>query len=255
MYRVLIYAILALALCLSSCTKRNMTGVSDNDTKVYNLYDYYEDAYGNKGIVGYIHDEEDEDGDLLRFTIVLSLDETVTTWGPMGTTVFDVNSNYFNEDYTRGCYFGLDMNQKVRNIGAERFPAFDWCFRKNGSETAIHSSSWILPTYAELGWIFSYGAGQNLEKFNKHIAQYGGTVIDSSTAIENCYWSCVEDIKDVFRFADDQIQNESDYDPSRRAIPMTINSRFYIDKLLWHKNKEYHVRAIKYIYFASSPAD
>ena len=252
MHRILTYAILALTLCLSSCTKRNMTGVSDNDTKEYKLYDYYEDAYGNKGIVGYIHDEEDEDGDLLRYTIVLSLDETVTTWGPMGTTVFDVNSN-FNEHYPDNLFFGLDMNQRVWNLGAERFPAFDWCFKKNGNEAAIHSSSWILPTYAELGWIFSYGAGQNLEKFNKHIAQYGGTCIDTEISLENCYWSCVEDLDGVLVFESEETQNESDYDPSRRAIPMTIDSRFYIDKLLWHKNKEYHVRAIKYIYFASSP--
>lgn len=252
MHRILTYAILALTLCLSSCTKRNMTGVSDNDTKEYKLYDYYEDAYGNKGIVGYIYDEE-EDDDFMRFTIVLSLDETITTWGPMGTTVFDVNSNKFNEGYTRGCYFGLDMNQRVRNIGADRFPAFDWCFRKNGSETAIHSSSWILPTYAELGWIFQNG--EAIEELNQHITQYGGSPIALPEDDDNYYWSCVEDLDGVLVFADEQFQKESDYDPARRAIPMNSDRLFLTNKLFWHKNNEYRVRAIKYICFESSKED
>lgn len=245
MYKHLTYLALGILICLSACTKNNTPGVSDNDPKEYRLYDYYEDQYGNKGIVGYIHNEKDEDG-YLKFTIVISLDETIAKWGPMGTTVYQVNEN-FNEDYPHGTLFGLDVNRLVWNSGSERFPAFDWCFQKNGGETALHSSSWILPTYAELGWIFN--DGKALQELNKHINKYGGTVIDSSTAIENCYWSCVEDIKDVFRFADDQIQNECDYDSDRRAIPMTVDGLFYTDKLSWNKNSDYHVRAIKYIYY------
>jgi hypothetical protein len=63
----------------------------------------------------------------------------------------------------------------------------------------------------------------------------------------------VEDIKDVLIFTDEQYQKESDYDPARRAIPMTTDNMFYTNKLYWNKNREYKVRAIKYIYFAMSP--
>ena len=251
MYRYLKYIILPLIYIsfFSACEKRNDIGVSDNDSAQYELYDYYEDQYGNKGIVAYVYDYE-EDGEFMHLKVVLSLDETTAFWGPMGTTVYDVNSK-FNEAFPSGPFFGLVVNQRVHNLGAENYPAFDWCFKKNGNEQMIHSSSWILPTYKELRRIFVNE--QRLQTLNSHLLAYNGTPIASPDEPDAYYWSCVEDIKDVLIFADEQYQQESDYDPARRAIPMTTNNMFYTNKLYWNKNREYKVRAIKYIYFAQSP--
>lgn len=245
MYRKLIIYILVFIAASSSCQKHGKEGISDNDPHDYNLYDYYVDKYGNEGIVAALVSYNDESFSY-RCKIVLSLDETVATWGPMGVTVLSVNDR-FNEDYPYGPQFGLQMNRMVESRGSEGFPAFDWCHKKNHGEEYLHSSSWLLPTAAELEEIFC--DGEAIDELNEHITEYGGTPIPTEITLSNCYWSCVEDIEDVLAFRD-EIQATCDFDPARRAIAPTIEGKYYIDKTLWHKNNEYRVRAIKYIYFS-----
>lgn len=249
MYRITI--IIIASILAAACTKHGKEGVSDNDMREYELYDYYVDQYGNEGIVAAKYDYRDGDS-FLKYTIVLSLDETITTWGPMGTIVYDVNEN-FNEDYPWGNKFGLDMNRRVETFGKEKFPAFEWCMAKNHNEKYIHSSSWMLPACGELDYDI-FQEGNALDMLNEKIVAYGGTPITTADGESPCYyWTCVEDIKDVFVFADEQVQAESDYDPARRAIPISADGRYPGKKRYWTKDTEYRVRAIKYIYFACSP--
>ena len=250
MYRNLTIYILILLTVVVSCKKHGKEGISDNDKNDYELYDYYIDQYGNEGIVAAQVDYQGEES-FYKYTLVLSLDETVATWGPMGVTVFHVN-DYFNEDYPYGPFFGLEMNRMVESKGSEGFPAFDWCHKKNHGEKYLHSSSWLLPTANELYKIFR--DGEAIDELNQHITEYGGTPIPTEIKRSNCYWSCVEDTENVLMF-DDDVQANCDFDPARRAIAPTTDGRYYTDKTLWHKNNEYRVRAIKYIYFACSPAN
>lgn len=242
--KIIIHIIFSLLLC-TSCTKEGKSFVSDNDTKDYRIYDYYEDQYGNRGIVAAIINEK-EGKKHLSYKIVLSLDETIATWGPIGVEVYKPIEG-FNKGYPHGVFFGLEVNKMVADMNSEGFPAFNWCLQKNGPEKVLHSSSWLLPTIAELDDIFN--GGKNVEELNHHILKYGGTPV---TTIEDqsphCYWTCVEDLDGVIQFSDD-IQSTCDHDPGMRAIPCTSGIKFYTDKTNWHKNIEYRVRAIKYICF------
>lgn len=244
--------IIIAALLAASCTEHGKAGISDNDMKEYELYDYYVDEYGNEGIVACIYDYEKGDT-YYKYTIVLSLDETVTTWGPMGTTVYDVNED-FNTAYPWGFFFGLEMNRRVMTIGAEKFPAFEWCLAKNNGEKHLHSSSWMLPTFSELGDDI-FQRGDAISALNKKIKEYGGTPIATSTDDSSFYWTCVEDLEDVLEFADMELQAQSDFDPARRACPITSRFTLQSHKRKWTKDNEYRVRAIKYIYFECSPRD
>lgn len=237
-------SVVILSMALSGCgMEYGAEGVPDNVKEEYALFDSYVDEYGNKGIVGDIYNAPDGS---LGYIIILSADETEDQWGPTDEAVFRSGEN-FNKEYLLGCLFGLEMNQMVEQLGADRFPAFRWCHEKNGDGRPIHSSSWILPAYSELAWIF----GNGIERLNEALDGIGGEPISQ----DGYYWSAVEDIRDAFHFSDGTLPGNFDFDQARRAVPMTADRMFPVDKIYWSKVYSYRVRAIKYIYFSCWPKD
>ncbi len=232
----------ALAVCIAAAVScktlyGDETVPGSVDPGKYALYDHYVDEYGNEGIVASVNLSPDG---IANFIIVVSADETETSWGPVDRAVWYV-SEYFNKGYIDGHDFGLDMNQLVEESGVGQFPAFEWCQSKNRDGRPVHSGSWILPTYTELKYVF----GRGLEPLNAALESIGGTPVSD----DGYYWSAVEDIDDAFHFADETLSANFDFDQKRRAIPMTSDCLFSTHKQFWNKAYEYRVRAIKYIYY------
>ena len=125
--------------------------------------------------------------------------------------------------------------QSMKSMGIERFPAQQWCDKKNLGDPYPSSSSWRLPTYYELRLVFSS------KDLNNALKQAGGTPLNNSYY----YWTCLEDIENYLHF--DNII--TDFDRENRAIILNPHGNAYIDKDKWIKKNKYHVRAIKYIYY------
>ena len=230
---------LALLLTLQAC---NVSSFKSNDLIVdeldgnYTLNALYEDEYGNKGIIAYISDEND----WLDRVIAISLDESYESWGPMGEAVykseginFDTITNYYILYYPA---FGLAMLQSMKSTGIERFPAQQWCDKKNIGDPYSNVSSWRLPSLSE--WLLISGNAE----LNHALQMAGGTPLQKN----QYYWTCTEDFEGFITLGD----SSATFDRENRAIPSTTDALTLHDKDNWIKKNKYHVRAIKYVYYA-----
>lgn len=199
------------------------------------LYDRYIDQYGNEGIVAFVGGEDFWEDCI----IVVSLDEGYESWGPLDETVykvdeisFDTITNYYILYYP---VFGLMMQQSMKSMGIERFPAQQWCDRKNQGDPYPNAASWRLPSYYEAQLIFSS------PELNDALIKAGGTPIDNN----HFYWTCAEDIEGYVN----PVGVTPDYDQENRAILLTPLNTSFSDKDHWLKTNKHHVRAIKYVYY------
>ncbi len=233
-YRIKKILIFFLFIALNSCSYESDDLYLNETTENYQLYDYYVDSYGNEGIVAYI-----PTNNLTRLTyiIVLSSDETISYWGPTGELVY--NCDTIDMIAIGHPSFGIAMLQRMKDMGIERFPAQAWCDQKNQSDPFPYGGSWRLPSYEEFIKIF--GKGNNLAKINNALHTIGGTTIDEN----NLYWTCVEDIENYITVDHQTIG----YDQENRAVISSPDNSTFSDKDRWLKKNQYHVRAIKYIYY------
>lgn len=205
----------------------------------YQLYDYYIDKEGNEGIVACIGK-----GNALlnypkgyEYMIIISSDESLQSWGPMGEILMQKDSASTWE--FRRPTAGITMLQSMNSRGMNRYPAQNWCFSKNKSRE-ISSSSWHLPTFYELLQIFG-SKGSNISKLNHALQLMGGKLIDDS----KFYWTCMEDYEGYITVDD----LELDYDQANRAVLTSPLISTSSNKDRWLKKNKYYVRAIKYIYY------
>lgn len=227
------------SICLSSCDKESDALLVDVLDEEYQLYDYYIDEYGNEGVVAYI-----QNGSSIsnypkgyKCVVVLSLDESIEPWGPMGEILMKKDSLSGSELKQRTA--GIMMLQSMSSKGIEKYPAQNWCFNKNHSKV-IAASSWRLPSYYELQLIFG-SSGKNVSAINKYIHNYGGSIIDDS----HFYWTCIEDYEGYITING----VTSDYDQANRAVLTSTHNSTWGNKDRWLKKNKYYVRAIKYIYY------
>lgn len=237
-----------LSMCLSfwlvcpsliSCDKESDALILDELDEEYRLYDYYVDEKGNEGIVAYI-----QNGSSIskyprgyKCMVVISSDESLESWGPMGEIIMKKDSASRLELSQPTA--GIIMLQSMSSRGMNRYPAQNWCFKKNGSRE-ISSGSWRLPTSHELLLVFGSN-GNNVKKLNQALKLTGGKLVDDS----QLYWTCIEDY-DGYITVDDL---KLDYDQANRAILTTPLHSTFSDKDRWLKKNKYYVRAIKYIYY------
>lgn len=226
---MIIPALYALISCISS--RPLQLDETDQD---YQLGDYYVDKFGNEGIVAYIFEYHDEKkpSNYSKSIMVVSLDETYESWGPLGERLY-IADTLSNSLLLRDTY-SLAMLQAMHAKGIERYPAQDWCYQKN-KDGVIYSGSWRLPSLYEIHNLFVIK-----KRLNELLLSYGGTPWDE----EEMYWTCVEDLKGSSKISD----IVSNYDPEDRAIILNLRNETYSDKDTWLKKYKYHVRAIKYIY-------
>ncbi len=236
------YCLICIFCLLCGCKKFGAESLPDNDPASYSEGDAYTDAYGNKGIIAFARDLNDG-----RVVFAISADETTAAWGPVGEAAFQLKEWWFTEnvveDYVTGYFFGLNMSQRVEQLGMERFPAFAWCNAKNKDGKPVHSSSWMLPTKAELTWVFGL---VGVEALNQYMETIGGTPFPTDGTEH--YWTATEDFDQYIKFADEEVQAATDYDQASRAVCMNVNRLLYVDKSRWTKDHSYRVRAIKYVY-------
>ena len=210
---------------LISCDKESEALLVDELDEEYQLYDYYIDENGNEGIVAYIRNYEGSSSRYpkgYKYMIVISSNESLEPWGPMGETIVNGTYGYDSEQTA-----GITMLQCMNSRGLNRYPAQNWCFSKNRS-TEISSSSWRLPTNNELLQIFGSN-GKNISNLNHALQITGGELIDDT----QFYWTCMED-----------------YNQADRAILTSPHiSSTSENKDRWLKKNKYYVRAIKYIYY------
>ena len=227
--------------CLSmiSCDKESEALLVEELDEEYQLYDYYIDENGNEGIVAYILKESSisKYPKGYKYRIVISSDESLEPWGPMGEIVMKKDSASSSE--FRQPTAGITMLQSMNSRGMERYPAQNWCFKKNNSNE-ISASSWHLPSYYELQQIFG-SSGKNLSALNHALQVTGGKQIDNS----QLYWTCMEDYDGYISVSDLKL----DYDQANRAILTSPHISTYANKDRWLKKNKYYVRAIKYIYY------
>lgn len=227
---LLIGTILLFASCIGDDYDEPWVYVDDTYGKNYKLYDLYRDVYGNEGIVAYF--EEDTD---FRYIMVLSLDETVASWGPTGETIFkgDPDSSVYNPQ------FGLAMLQCMVSRGIEHFPAQKWCYDKNGRKQFPHTGSWRMPSYIDFELMLRGDYASDFDSINKYLVQYGGTPLSKT----DYYWCCEEDYEGYYVMTG----TEQDYDPDNRAVMTTLEFRSRGDKDFWIKKTKHNVRAVKVI--------
>lgn len=229
MNEIKVFILIWISLSLTSCFESH--DIIINESKEYKLYDYYIDSYGNEGIVAAT------DSGTKPYIIVVSIDESYQSWGPMGENVYKDSIHTIGlKDFS----FGVAMLQAMKATNVERYPAEAWCNKKNVDEHYPSGSSWRLPTYEEMNWISKSKNRQHMNYLNSAIKRAGGTPI----SMEKLYWTCVEDIDSYISI--DGI--ESNYDPKNRAIPRTWNNQTLAYKDRWIKKNRYFVRAIKYVY-------
>lgn len=241
-----VFFLFALLSITFSCSK-NKFGNDSVRWEDYELYDIYEDQYGNKGMVAV-----KEEGENYKCIIVVSADEAELSWGPVGELVFKQYSNVDdNELYVDLSYdpwspffFTLTVNQIVEDNDPTKFPAFQWCFDKNGNEKQIHSSSWMLAGLAEINMIFQILKEGGL--LNEKLSDAG---FEQFAVNGTPYWVCCEDFSSGVYFTDEDLQINLDFDPYTRAIPIEYPSKGKSNKSEWAKDRIYRVRAIKYIYY------
>lgn len=225
-------------LCLSliSCDKESDALLVDELDEEYQLYDYYIDKNGNEGIVAYIlNGNSYPEG--YRYMIVMSSDESLEPWGPMGEIVMKKDSASTSE-FTRPTA-GIIMLQSMYAKGIDRYPAQQWCFEKNHS-SEIGASSWRLPSSYETRLILGK-SGKNVANINRALANTGGTMLDDS----HLYWTCMEDYENYITING----LTSDYDQANRAVLTSPHIETWGNKDRWLKKNHYYVRAIKYIYY------
>jgi len=173
----------------------------DDTTEAMQIKDYYTDEDGNEGIVVLNSDDQ---------ILVLSLDEMILSWGPLGLEI--------NSDVTSST-IAISMQYAMLAYGVDNFPAQAWCNAKNKrGQSGI--GSWHLPTASEWKYVYWMYAGGNL---NDYIAQLGGTPLSEYVY----YWTCDE------------------YDANRAKCISPMDS-IPADKDLWIKSNKYRVRAVKY---------
>lgn len=228
-------ALIVFTISFGACDFESDNLFLNETTEDYQLYDYYVDDYGNEGIVAYIYNSSNSSR---RYILVISLDETFLSWGPMDLLVYDCDSLNYTAFLTEK--FPIAMLQSMKSLGIERFPAQEWCDKKNAPDSYPYGGSWHLPSRDELLKIFSYD-GHHLSSLNSALYNTGGTLIHS----EDYFWTCVEDFDDYITIGGQSY----DYDKKNRAIIMTPTNSTTSDKNNWIKKTKHHVRAVKYIYY------
>lgn len=232
-------AFVLLCLSLNSCDTESGALIVDELDEEYKLYDYYIDKNGNEGIVAYILNGSSVSNypKGYKYMIVISSDESLEPWGPMGEIIMKKDSASTSD--FRQPTAGITMLQSMNSRGINRYPAQNWCFNKN-LRRDISSSSWRLPTYYELLLIFG-SKGNNISNLNHALQVTGGKLIDN----QQFYWTCIEDYDGYITVGD----LELDYDQANRAILMSPNISTSVNKDCWLKKNKYYVRAVKYIYY------
>lgn len=233
-----IYALLLCCLFIgAACDKYSGEFIYNPEAMNYNLYDVYVDENGISGVV--VATE-------WNHIIILSMDESYESWGPMGELVYwnsDVTKSILNDEV-----FSLAVMQNMKSLGLNRFHAQAWCNRKNGSDTDPFVGSWRLPSVYEFKLIFEsrydgvyHYNGIDINRLNSVLTQNGGTPVDE----DKMYWTCVEDFDDYIVLSN----STSDYDKLNRAVARSPKGMYYSNKDNWIKKNKHYVRAIKYVYF------
>lgn len=233
-YFIIAILLLALHSCKDSWSDSQIINEVGEDCA---LNDIFIDEFGNEGIIAYIYSKEDDEG-LLKYIIAISADEGYESWGPMGEAVYKVDSINFDSLSDHLLFFrpafGLMMQQSMKSMGINRFPAQHWCDLKNQGDSYPSASSWRLPTVYE--WLrIIENAG-----LNDALVSIGGTPLDNS----HYYWTCTEDIEGYISFDD-----STTYDRENRAVIANTIAQTTYDKDYWLKKNKHHVRAIKYVYY------
>lgn len=213
-----------LLLMLFSCTIEPDYTADVTNGKEYELYDYYVDEHGNEGIVIKIYNKKSL-GQIWKYIMVMSLDEADLPWGEMGVALSEPDISYEYDGYA------LLMNQRAHYKGIEKYPAFEWCQRKNNSRRMPDINSWILPVQLDYNATYIY-AINDYKTINKYILDYGGIPLDPYKA----YWLADED-KDSAK-----PHKRKDY-----AYSFVISD--WLSPYETEKNTSLGVRAIKYIYY------
>lgn len=205
----------------------------DEVGKDCSLYDIYVDEFGNEGIIAYIHEDS-----AWKYIIAISADEGYEPWGPMGEAVYKPDGINFDSVENNAIFtyptFGLMMLQSMKSMGINRFPAQQWCDRKNQGDPYPNAASWRLPSCEEFYTIMGNTG------LNDALISMGGTPLDE----DHFYWTCTEDIDNYMQFS----STTTDYDMENRAIHLSPRLNSYINKDYWLKKNKYYVRAIKYVY-------
>lgn len=209
-------------LCLISCEVESKDEILNKLDEEYHLYDYYVDEYGNEGIVcsiTYPSSNKDKYPKGYSAVMVVSCDEAYLPWGPMGEYFTDLDSVRF---FTKPDA-GIAMLQSMYARGIEKYPAQEWCFKKNKNHE-INGNGWRLPTWNEMSSVTG-------EDINKAILSVGGTLINNA---DGKYWVCQtseDNYADIYNF-------------HFKLEGHGINEN--------NLKKNYnHVRAIKYIYYCN----
>lgn len=225
--RLLIKLNILICIALASCDFDSKNVYTDERTEEFELYDYYIDKYGNEGIVAYVSNSS-----TIKYAIAISVDESLESWGPMGVFLYNIENPNIEAERPE---YGVAMHQIMKSVGIEKFPAQNWCDKKNQEEKVPRGGSWRLPTKKEFLSIIKQ------TKLNTALKSVGGIPFNT----ENMYWTCVEDIDGYIKIND----VESDYDPENRAVVINLEKEVYGNKDRWIKKNKYYVRAIKYIYY------
>lgn len=200
----------------------------------FKLYDQYEDAYGNKGVVVYIKKTLSISN---KYIIVISADESQQKWGETNYAVVKADSIGMTEIHDH--QFGIGVLQLMQSTGIEKFPAQNWCNLKN--HTDVYAGSWHLPSHYELKTLLL----NKVDEVNYTLQKMGGDLIDENAL----YWTCVEDYPGYDNILSSTSENNITYSPGNRAIPITPKYKTHSDKDRWLKTIEYRVRAIKFVYY------
>lgn len=223
------FVLSALSFCCVSC-EEVFPSIDLQGSKTLKLYDYYVDEYGNDGIVAYVGTTSDAAD---SFKIVLSLDETIESWGPQEYIVY---KDSVLEPMIKVISFGVAMHQLMYQIGIDNFPAQAWCNQKN-KDNCPWAGSWRLPTLTEHNMIV-----KNIDRLNSYLRNYQGIPMDTT----KMYWTCIEDYDQLLEIKG-EINNT--YDPMNKAIALTPTYKVIGGKSKWLKSNKHNVRAIKYIYY------
>lgn len=200
----------------------------------FNLYDQYEDGYGNLGVVVYVSKKTSSISN--KYIIVISADESKQKWSETNSAVVRADSIGLTEIHDH--QFGIGVLQLMQSTGIEEFPAQNWCNLKN--HTDVYAGSWHLPTHYELKTLLL----NKVDDVNYTLQKIGGDLIDENAL----YWTCVEDYPGCDILSSTS-ENKTTYSPENRAIPITPKYKTHPDKDRWLKTNEYRVRAIKFVYY------
>lgn len=211
------------------CDRDIVTIWDETNGKDYQLYDTFEDADGNRGVV-VVADREEKS----RTLIVLSADEAVLPWGEMSQALFVPDSAV----QSISMRYGLLMLYKMCADGVDNYPAQAWCYAKNNGRSP-YTGCWRLPSMLE--WTCFYDL--NIQKLNEVLYSIGGTPVSE----DDYYWTCHEDYPNLPIWED--VENV-DCDPAKRALCPTMQMLLTTDKSTWLKSQQHRVRAIKYIEYA-----